>query len=592
MNEKYDFRRVTEELWKVASQDRKSSDPSAVLEHLLYLLYFKVSTQRNDNLWNGLLNILKDEGAGRAGQFYQEELKRTIEWQFGFDLKWSLYPFSPNVFERIVFILDKYFDNNFEFRLGDVFELLVEKAYSQNFGFILTPRLLAKSMAKLLIDHRKVPYENITICDPACGTGTLLVSFVEQFHVLYQRYSSDVQFQQSSSFVGFEINTGLSRLAQLNLFLRGLPYMEIHNEDSLALPELQHREKFDYVITNPPITKRYGDMDIPMWYSMGNHYSKNGTRSYEFIELALSLLKREGRCAIIVPEGMLSSNIRYDVDFRSNLLLNFQIDGIVSLPAGILPGTGMKTSILLISNRRSLNRQIWFYEFDQKPNQVRNDERLWDDLTDLWRAYVEFEQIPDANQDHVWITSYSEIEKKQFQLAASAYRKRLVNRKYFDPNRLINEIRELEWGIKDEMDELYRMHFKEQSENFRVETDFKEVVTTTAEADLKTVKNVIGEHLSEKQKALFNIFMDAKEPLAIHEAAKLVNNNLNKSTKLGVQEAKQITELLNALGLIESVSSSEMLYPKQSSNESNRIINFQDPLKIVLWKRATNLRRD
>ncbi|GFZ94145.1 hypothetical protein GCM10008018_45730 [Paenibacillus marchantiophytorum] len=580
MFNEHEFREFSDELWKAANQDGRG-DSTAIIEHISYILYCRF--KGHDYFWNDLISIINANGAQQATEFYQKELRSNIRFLFSNDSEFSPLPFGPNAFERIIYLLDINFSYYSENELiGKLFESLLDKAYSQKSGINTTPRLLANSMARMLIDTSDLASNELSICDPTCGTGTLLISIIEQLGLRYQLLSNPI---------GFEINTLVSRIAQLNMIFRGLPSSEIHNKDSLSLSE-RHRGKFDFVITNPPISKRYDRMPDTMWYSMGMGYSKNGTRSYEFIELALSLLKRQGRCAIIVPEGMLSSNVRYDIEFRRNILLNFQVDGVVSLPPGIFPGTGIKTSLLLVSNNpSSLNREIWFYEFDQRPNQLRNDKQLWDELIDSWNMYIKYGKGPDINQDHNWITPSWEIEDKQYQLAASSYRKRVFDRKWLDPNRLINELRELEGQIRTEMDELFMIHSKERTESPQIGTNFKEVTTTAAEADLNTVMHALKEHLSEKQKALFDIFVDAQQPLAIHEAAKLVNKKLNESTKLGVQEAKQFTELLQALGLIEAVSSGVMLYPKQSSEESDRIVSFHKPINIILWKRATNLLR-
>jgi len=580
MNGENDVRKLVDELWRLVNQE-SAVDSNAALEHLSYLLYFKLQS-RHERLWDEMFYLCRNN-IRQAVDFYQYDMvKNKLEFLVRGSSVNGTVPFSFRVFERIVFLLENHSSIFTEsFLVGQVFELLLEKAFSQRLGIVLTPRLLSKSMAKLLVETVDRVPNHVAICDPACGTGTLL-------HALAEEMSRE---RAHSRLVGFEMNTLVARVAQFNLLFREIEDVSIYNEDGLSVTA-EYREKFDYVITNPPIVKRYERVQMSTWYSMNNNnFSKNGTRSYEFIELSLSLLKREGRCAIIVPEGMLSSGTRYDTEFRRHLLYKFRIEGIISLPAGLFPGTGMKTSILLISNTYSSpNREIWFYEFDDKPNRLRNDEKLWDDLINRWQMYVELGYASYVDNGHTWTTSFMDIENNQFQLAASAYRRRSSPRHYVDPSRLINELKELEWKIKLEMDELYRIHFKEQPDVPPPDAEFKKAVTAT-KADLSTVRSLLYEHFSEKQKALFNVFMDAGQPLAVHEATKLANQGVDPNEKIGVQEARQIVELLEAMGLLEPVSSGAMLYPKQSSDESDRVISLQKPLIIALWKRAEHLRR-
>lgn len=576
MESNIQIRKFADDIWKLANMGA-ASDPFTILEHLSYLLYFRFYSQ---NEWLEILQGIQKIGLQYAIERYESELLPGVLWNR--QSTSSQLPFVPSYFGRIVQTLDDFFHSTHQNNPAvDLFDLLQDKANSNKYGVFLTPRILAKYMAKLLVETGDFNRFG-KVCDPACGTGTLLISLLEQ-----------AGFDSNLAVSGYEINSTMSKIAQINMFFRDLPYFDIHNEDSLSLSE-QYFRKYDYVITNPPIVRDDVYSGGQTWYSPWNHNRNGVRRSYQFIELALGLVSEQGRAAIIVPEGLLSSSVGYDVEFRRFLVSEFNIDGVVSLPSGILSGTALKTSILLVSRRPIYrnNRYIWFYSFDQKPNRLRNDERLWEDMMESWRRYTRYGEISNQSGDNSWLIDRKELEQKQFQLTATTYRRYIPEKNYRDPNHVIKEILDLRREIDGELDELSRVHFTDPFEVANTERESQVIKIPFSDAQLNRVEGMLADYFSEQQKALFDVFMNAEQPLAIHEAAKLVNSCMPESTKLGVQEAKQFVELFESLGLIDSVPSGEILYPKQSSDEDDRIVTFQEPITLTLWMRTKHLRRN
>ncbi|WKK99856.1 N-6 DNA methylase [Paenibacillus amylolyticus] len=301
-----DIHRRADELWRIANRSGLS-DPIMVFEHLSYLIFLRLhqSFEGNDYSWYDLMELIRIREFQFAIDDYME--KRLRFTPNGSNIPPSHFPFDIKTLQQLVMFLNEALDWVSDDTLTEAFyDALLNRAIGNKHGIVPTPHLLASTMAKLLAEFNPIRHSRLNVCDPACGTGSLLASLWDELHTR--------EFE-IANFDGFEVMTSFARIAQVTMLFRKVPHDWIHNEDSLDLPS-EYRGRYDYVICNPPFTKKPDWVTEPMWYSMGD-YSKRGTRSYQFIELSLALLKKGGHCAIVVPEGLLSSTQRYDVYFSN-----------------------------------------------------------------------------------------------------------------------------------------------------------------------------------------------------------------------------------------------------------------------------------
>ncbi|CAG7658925.1 class I SAM-dependent DNA methyltransferase [Paenibacillus allorhizosphaerae] len=579
-----DIRHLTDELWRIANRNGMA-EPITVFEHLSYLIFFRLQQRfEGDNYsWYDLMELFRKKEYQQAIDVYQKKWLGFTP--IGSNIPPSPFPFDIKTLQQLVMFLDEALPWVPDDTANEaIYDTLLSRAIGIKQGIVLTPHLLANAMARLLAEFKPIQPSRVNVCDPACGSGSLLASLWSELH------TREFEFARLD---GFEVVTSFARIAQVNLLFRQGPHNAIHNEDSLALSS-ECRGRYDYVICNPPFTKKPDWVAGPMWYSMGDN-AKQGTRSYQFIELSLALLKNGGHCAIVVPEGLLSSIQRYDVDFRRRLLERYELNGVVSLPSGIFPGMALRTSVLLLTRPSDgvvRTREVWYYDFEQKAPRLRTDEGLWEELVASWRTYLASGTVSDIKGGRTWTATLEEIEQNECQLGATVYKQHLFpEKKHIDPSRLLYEIVELEKQLHSEMEELYKLHHRNRPDVDLREPNAPESGTAGAEAELSSVLQVLREHFSRQQNLLLDVYMETEKPLAIHEAAKQANRMLGERMKLGVQEANQMTELFDALGLLESVSSGVMRYPKQFDDEDERIIQVQKPVTILLWKKAERLRR-
>lgn len=322
--------------------------------------------------------------------------------------------------------------------MGDTFEyLLSEVATAGKNGQFRTPRHLIRFMVELLD-----PEPGQRIIDPAAGTGGFLFS-AQQY--LMRKCSAQenlvlewdgtphrtdgvaatpeqyAAIHSGANFVGLDNDRTMARIGWMNLVLHDLTDPHLLQGDSLSKregkPQLKQTlasETYDFVLANPPFTGTVdsGDLEpdsllFPRVGGSGRKKDDSITNKSEllFLWLMLDLLRVGGRCAVIIPEGVLFGNTDAHVRLRRELLTEHVVEGVISLPRGMFqPYTDVKTSILIF--RKEIRRDdkqtftgsvaprteyVWFYEVEKdgySDNAKRNP--LPGQQNDLWDALEKF----------------------------------------------------------------------------------------------------------------------------------------------------------------------------------------------------------
>lgn len=344
--------------------------------------------------------------------------------------------------------------------MGDTFEyLLSEVATAGKNGQFRTPRHLIRFMVELLD-----PEPGQRVIDPAAGTGGFLFS-TQQY--LMKKYSAKERrdgieipnyvlewdgtphrtdgveakylhkevfrdggrlkrsywdlMHDGANFGGLDNDRTMARIGWMNLVLHDVTDPHLLQGDSLSkregkeqLKQALESETYDFVLANPPFTGTVdsGDLEpdsllFPRIGGGGKKKDASITNKSEllFLWLMLDLLRVGGRCAVIIPEGVLFGNTDAHVRLRRELLAEHAVEGIISLPSGVFqPYTGVKTSILIF--RKETRREdkqsfvsavtprteyVWFYEVEEDgyTKDARRNPRPGQQ-NDLWDALEKF----------------------------------------------------------------------------------------------------------------------------------------------------------------------------------------------------------
>lgn len=321
--------------------------------------------------------------------------------------------------------------------MGDTFEyLLSEVATAGKNGQFRTPRHIIRFMVELL-----QPQPGQCILDPAAGTGGFLFCSQQYLHKIFTDpqtlrlewdgtphrthmekadHTQRAAIHNGEYFVGIDNDRTMARIGWMNMILHGITNPHLVQSDSLSkregkpeLARLLKPESYDIVLANPPFTGTVDSADLepdsklfPRAAARGKKASLAITNKSEllFCWLMLDALDIGGRCAVIVPEGVLFGNTDAHKALRRELLTEHVVEAVISLPGGVFqPYTGVKTSILVFrkqtkrqskkpfKGQRPQTQHVWFYEIEADGYTLdakRNPRPLSEN--DLWDALEKF----------------------------------------------------------------------------------------------------------------------------------------------------------------------------------------------------------
>lgn len=301
--------------------------------------------------------------------------------------------------------------------MGDIFEyLLGEISSSGKNGQFRTPRHIIRFMIELLD-----PPVGSRVLDPACGTGGFLVNTLlhwkkkrtdpETLRLEWDgtphRLLPDPDFYKlnlNPCFHGFDNDRTMVRIAWMNLILHELEFPHIDQRDALSKRmDASESGSYDFILANPPFTGSVDESDLSDLTSRFPREKKGPITTKSellFVWLMLDLLKPGGRCAVIVPDGVLFGGTNAHIALRRKLLFENQLEAVISLPAGVFqPYAGVKTSILVFqkvgeeakAGQEPRTKDVWFYEVQDEAYSLdqRRKERPGQD-NDLWDALEKF----------------------------------------------------------------------------------------------------------------------------------------------------------------------------------------------------------
>ena len=304
---------------------------------------------------------------------------------------------------------------------GAIYEGLLQKNAEDTksgAGQYFTPRALIKSMVKVI-----KPKPGETICDPACGTGGFLLAS----HDLISKYPLDVeqkQFLREGTFHGWDIVDSVVRLCTMNLYLHGIGGEDspIITDDALASDP---SDRFDIVLTNPPFGKKSsitivnGEGKVEkesLTYQRNDFWATTSNKQLNFLQHVKTLLKINGRAAIVVPDNVLFEGGAGET-VRKRLLQQCDVHTLLRLPTGIFYAQGVKANVLFFDKRpaseESWTEKLWIYDlrtnihFTLKTNTLR-----YEDLEDFIKCYNPENRHERTETERFKAFTYEDIMKR------------------------------------------------------------------------------------------------------------------------------------------------------------------------------------
>jgi type I restriction enzyme M protein len=398
---------------------------------------------------------------------------------------------------------------------GDIFEyLLTHLGQSSLNGQFRTPKQIRSFMVEM-VD----PDFGDSVFDPACGTGGFLIDVVDSLLAKYSESPIEVPIYgedwldrrgQSlpearkaiptlqtyrkgagerlpdwdtleASIYGVDVSRQLMRIAMMNLVLHGIRHANLKRANSLSelggLTENDLNRRYKVILSNPPfagqLPKESIRQDLP---------TDSKKSELLFLGLMMKHLSPGGRCAVVLPEGVLFVSNKAHVELRRKLVEDFELRAVISLPAGVFkPYAGVKTAVLLfhrpLEGMKRSTEKVWFYEIKNDgfdPDKIQGGGRPEtpekNDIPALlaeWKKYKGsgFRKVPGIEAGTVleagskapcsWWARQSLLADNEFNLAAARYKPRVADAVVEeDPSELIREVLEHEHEIQEGLEKL------------------------------------------------------------------------------------------------------------------------------------------
>lgn len=271
---------------------------------------------------------------------------------------------SPKLLDKVVQLLDAVKMDDRDTK-GDLYEYLLSKLSSAGInGQFRTP----KHIIRLMVDLMQ-PKTDDWVCDPAAGTAGFLVGVVEYLKETYSDEFFKSEFKKhynNGMFSGFENDTTMIGVGAMNLQMHGIDNPHLQYQDALSADNTI-KDKFSLILANPPFTGSvdYDGIEVSLKKALNaSKTSKNAKTELLFLALMLRMLRPGGRCAVIVPAGVLFGSTQSHLAIRKKLIDENQLQAVISMPSGVFkPYTGVATAILIFTKTGTGGtKNVWFYD--------------------------------------------------------------------------------------------------------------------------------------------------------------------------------------------------------------------------------------
>ena len=342
---------------------------------------------------------------------------------------------------------------------GDVYEYLLSKlANSGVNGQFRTPRHIIKMMVDLM-----EPTSDDIICDPACGTSGFLVAAGEYLkanrkeEIFYDKVKKD--HYMNHMFYGFDMDRTMLRIGAMNMMAHGIDNPFIEYRDSLSDQNID-RNKYSLILANPPFK---GSLDYDIVSSDILKKCKTKKTELLFVELFVQMLKIGGRCACIVPDGVLFGSSTAHKAIRKELVENQRLEAIISMPSGVFkPYAGVSTGILIFTKtEHGGTDNVWFYDM-QADGLSLDDKRSpisENDIPDIVERFHNREkEAARERTEKSFMVVKKEIIDNGYDLSINKYKKvEYVPVEYPPTSEIMDKILELDAQVAKELQELRAM---------------------------------------------------------------------------------------------------------------------------------------
>lgn len=455
------------------------SNPLSVIEQITYLLFIKrlddlqnlkeqealingkpvenpIYTPENEALrWNNFKNL---EGEVMFRLFQKENGVFDFMKNYGgksasfskFMKNAAFMIPTPRLLTQVVDMLDK-IDMDDTDTKGDVYEYMLSKIASAGTnGQFRTPRHIIKMMVELT-----QPTPEDIICDPASGTCGFLVASAEYVKKHYKTEllkPKALHHFQNKMFMGMEFDPTMIRIGAMNLILHGIENPQLIDVDSLSQANTDFEKKATLILANPPFK---GSLDSTSVDEKVLAMVDSKKTELLFLGLMIKGLNLGGRCAVIVPDGVLFGSSKAHQKIRREIVENQTLEAVISMPSGVFkPYAGVSTAILVFTKTDDGGTEnVWFYDMkadgfslDDKRQPVKEN-----DIPDIIQRFHKRNSMAEpveatrSRTQQSFVVPKAEIAANNYDLSINRYKEIVYEEVQYDaPKNIIANIETLD----------------------------------------------------------------------------------------------------------------------------------------------------
>ena len=366
---------------------------------------------------------------------------------------------TPQVLQKIITGLEDLYTHDIADldMQGDLYEYMLLKLSSAGKnGQFRTPLHIIDMMVELV-----QPTPDDFICDPACGTAGFLVSSAQYLREHYEDTMTPEQWQYFAGpmFTGFDMDRTMLRISAMNLMLHSITNPDIDYKDSVS-KQNSIRSKYTVCLANPPFK---GTVDAESINDDLKAVTNTKKTELLFLALFLRMLKTGGRCACIVPDGVLFGSSKAHQSIRKELIENHQLRAVISMPSGVFkPYAGVSTAVLVFTKTGAGGTdKVWFYDMkadgfslDDKRTEVKEN-----DIPDIIARFHNLNAEVDRKRtEQSFFVPKEEIAANGYDLSINKYKEtEYVPVEYPSTQEILADLHELEMEITKGLAELEEM---------------------------------------------------------------------------------------------------------------------------------------
>ncbi|MCE9598373.1 MAG: type I restriction-modification system subunit M [Spirochaetia bacterium] len=327
---------------------------------------------------------------------------------------------DPAKLERLIRLIDEETWSGLDIDVkGDIYEGLLQKNaedVKSGAGQYFTPRQLIKALVEVMR-----PQPGQTIADPACGTGGFFLSAHDYIAQTFKLDKGQKEFLKHQTFKGWEIVDSTARLCVMNLHLHGIGGEEspvVVADALLADPG----DRFDLIMSNPPFGKKSSVTIIndegkadkeSLQYTREDFWTTTSNKQLNFVQHMKTLLKINGRAAVVVPDNVLFEGGAGET-LRKRLLAELDVHTLLRLPTGIFYAQGVKANVIFFDRKPASEKpwteKVWIYDLRTNMHFTLKENTLkYSDLEDFIKCFNPDNRRKRKETDRFHAFAYEDI---------------------------------------------------------------------------------------------------------------------------------------------------------------------------------------